>query len=302
MQQLRNISKDIGSRPTLRANYKLWLLFLYSIILLSAVASLRHVFLNNNPQTHLLERVHAHAKRLRVNVTLHNHTHRREAFHAISQADAWNSHETRGAGSTLAGPGSTLPYTAPVRAWLGGVLSTWRIRSVADMSCSELAWQTHIPGFFDLEAFTGFDIVPTLVQRAAKAAADAAIVRQTAGLSVPRFTFSSADMVSDPTFPPHDLVILRDTLMHLPIADALLALARIDASGSKWLVTTTFNNSDSGASNEFIQPGSWFPVDLLESPFFFPQPVSATLEGLPGTDRYGKKMLGLWRLPVLGGP
>lgn len=286
--------------PPLRA-HKLRLLFLFTIILLSAFASLRHIF-RSNTKISLFERMHAHAKRLRVNVTLHNHTHRREAFHAISETDAWNSHETRGAGSTLAGPGSTLPYTAPVRAWLGGVLSTWRIRSIADMSCSELAWQMHIPGFFDLEAFTGFDIVPSLVQRAAKAAADAAIVRQTTGLSAPRFTFSSADMVSDPTFPPHDLVILRDTLMHLPIADALLALARIDASGSKWLVTTTFNNSDSGASNEFIQPGSWFPVDLLESPFFFPPPISVTLEGLPGTDRYGKKMLGLWRLPVLGGP
>ena len=101
------------------------------------------------------------------------------------------------------------------------------------------------------------------------------------------------------SLPAVDLVLLRDTLMHLPLTDALHVLERIDASGSRWLATTTF---DTGADNAFIAPGSWYPVNLLRAPFLLAPPLSSVLEGHPGVDRYGEKRLALWRLPILASP
>lgn len=217
----------------------------------------------------------------------------------IARHDRWNNPnapaEER---STVAGPGSTIGYTEAVRRWLGGLLensSTYGpIRSMADLSCSELEWQTLIPGWGSLDEFSGYDIVPAVVQRA-KARALAA----RGALERPQLHFAVSDMVSSTEpLPAFDLVLLRDTLMHVSLTDALHVLERIDASGSKWLATTTFDTGDL-ASNVFILPGSWYAVNLLQPPFLLGPPVSSVLEGKPGVDRYGEKRLALWRLPIL---
>lgn len=228
---------------------------------------------------------------------------RERVFTDIAVQDKWNNAaapaEER---MTVAGPGSSLQYTAAVRAWLGDILANTSIygpiRSVVDLSCSELAWQTAITGWSSLDRFSGFDIVPAVVERA-QARAEAA-----RGVStLPVLHFGVADMVAaEAPLPAHDLVLLRDTLMHLPPTDALHALERIDASGSTWLATTTFDSPEGevfGGSNVFILPGGWYPVNLQQAPFLLGPPVSSVLEGQPGVDRYGKKRLALWKLPVL---
>lgn len=227
------------------------------------------------------------------------HALRGRTFADIARGDKWNNPaappEER---ATVAGPGSTVAYTEAVREWLGRVLVEQRVRTMADLSCSELLWQPLIPGWTGLESFAGYDIVPDVVERArtrAEAARGAA--------STPALHFAVADLVAssphDDPLPAVDLVLLRDTLMHVPPTDALHALERIDASGSSWLATTTFDTGDH-ASNVFILPGSWYAINLRQAPFLLGPPVASVLEGKPGVDRYGQKRLALWRLPVLG--
>ena len=171
-----------------------------------------------------LRRLQSHSARLRAPV-----------FSSIAAADAWNSAAARvardsGASHTLAGPGSTLNYTAAARQFLGAVIAAHGVRSMADLSCSELHWQMQIEGFWQLDSFAGYDIVPAVVETARARAEAAAATARAGGGATPTFTFAVADSVSDAPFPAVDLVILRDTLMHLPLHDALAVLARIDAS------------------------------------------------------------------------
>ena len=266
---------------------------------------------------------------------------RAKEFQTIAATNSWNNPdappEER---STVAGPGSTVSYTAPVREWIGSLLanSTLGIRTMADLSCSELEWQTLIPGFDDLASFHGFDIVPDVVDRARAKAVSALAAKgvrprevehghehgaigsygllrarqhiaapfesatafeATKGMGLgPALRFAVDDLVNGPPLPAYDVVMVRDTLMHLSLTDALAALERIDASGSRYLITTTFDTGEH-QSNTFIRPGSWYPINLQQLPFELGEPLSSVKEGLPGVDYYGKKTLALWQLPVV---
>lgn len=242
---------------------------------------------------------------------------RAATFRAIAAGDTWNNPaapaEER---ATVAGPGSSMAYTAPVREWLGSLLhdAEMSISTLADLSCSELLWQTQIPGWRDLRAFSGYDIVPEVVNRARARAREAVgeaadgshllhgaiqMRRRAPSARGPVLSFAVADIAHDSEpLGKFDLLLLRDTLMHLPLTDALRALERIDESGSRWLATTTF---DTATPNAFIQPGAWYPINLELPPFELGPPHAWVAEGIPGVEFYGVKKLALWRLPALGG-
>lgn len=250
---------------------------------------------------------------------------RSAVFRAIAATDAWNNPsaplEER---ATVAGPGSSIAYTEPIREWLGRVIAEREIQTMADLSCSEMLWQPLIPGWGGLQAFSGYDIVPEVVNRARVRAMEAVGFdmvdqggslrsvhgavrgvrrRSVEGRHGPALSFAVADLASavEP-LGKFDLVLVRDTLMHLPLTDALRTLERIDASGSKWLVTTTFDTGEQNRRNEFIAPGDWQPINLEIPPFEIGQPESWVNEGTPGVDFFGIKRLALWRLPVLRMP
>jgi len=211
-------------------------------------------------------------------------------FQAIFDSNAWNSYQKISGSaseedSTRAGPGSTMSYTVLVREYLGKFITEYGIRTVADLSCSEMLWQRSIPGFKDLERFAGYDIVPEAIGVARVRTKDLTNVE-----------LGVRDMVRDPLPRAFDLVIVRDTLFHLPITDALQVLALINASGSKYLGTTYID--DDTVNNVFIAPGEWYPINLRKMPFLFPAPISWTLEGEPGVDMFGKKKFGIWKLPI----
>ena len=221
---------------------------------------------------------------------------RPRAFAEIFAADSWNAPGAPAAvdQATRAGPGSTVRYTAKVRAFLGSFFRNYNITRVADMSCSELLWQPLIPGFGDLELFAGFDIVPGAVERARMRIADL----RAAGAQLPRrVELETMDLVTDRLSGAFDLVIVRDTLFHLPPTDALVALEHISASGSRFLGTTTIDIET--IRNSFILPGEWYALNLRKPPFLFPAPLNSTIEGEPGADYFGSKMFGVWPLPLM---
>ena len=283
------------------------LLFFLSLLSLSLLSVVSFTLLPSTVRQRLAEglkeRLAASSPRWLQRLQTHSARLRAPTFVTIAAKNSWNAPSVRAARSvtaTLAGPGSTLNYTAAARAFLSRAISARGVRSVADLSCSELHWQIELDGFCRLESFAGYDIVPAVVATArARGAAAAAACAEAGGPPPPALTFAVADSVSDPPFPAVDLVILRDTLMHLPLHDALAVLARIDASGSRYLATTTFKSAPGVNGNAYISPGGWFPVDLSQPPFLLPEPEDAVLEGFPGVDRYGDKRLAIWRLPVL---
>ncbi len=212
-------------------------------------------------------------------------TRRSRSFSDIYQKNAWNN----GQGETRAGPGSFMNYTAATRKFLGSFIRSHNITTVADLSCSEMLWQPHIPGFADLELFAGYDIVPDAIEHA----------RERLGVGVgrnPHVKLEVLDMVTGRLPRAFDLVLVRDTLFHLPILEALQVLEMINDSGSRFLGTTTIDSPK--VRNAFIEAGEWYPLNIKKPPFSFPEPLAAVVEGYKGVDFYGSKKLGVWKLPV----
>jgi len=218
---------------------------------------------------------------------------RRSSFSEIYGKNKWNVGPTPKRGETRAGPGSTLEYTSRVRGFLGDFIRNHSLRTVADLSCSEMLWQPHIPGFAGLDVFFGSDIVPAAIE---SAKANISLLAAQ-GTPLPKqLSLQVMDMVAQSLPQAFDLVIVRDTFFHLPITDALSALSHISASGSRFLGSTTLD--DDALRNAFIMPGEWYPVNLRKPPFLFPPPLAEVLDGLPGTDYWGVKKFAVWRLPL----
>ncbi|KAI9350492.1 hypothetical protein DFJ73DRAFT_832347, partial [Zopfochytrium polystomum] len=98
------------------------------------------------------------------------------------------------------------------------------------------------------------------------------------------------------------LVVLRDVVQHLPLADGVQAIANIEAtSGAEYLLTNwhhhpwTSESEDARYNAEVPDMGDWFPVDVFVAPFNFSRPIMWIREGW-GSDT---KVVGLWRLPAL---
>jgi hypothetical protein len=192
-------------------------------------------------------------------------------------------YESGGWGSPCSGPGSTLEATREIREFLPYLLDYLSINSILDCPCGDLSWFSLIPIPINIK-YTGADIVPGLI--AANQAAYSDITRD----------FVVADITCD-ALPKVDLVFCRDLSIHLPNTYITQALANIKASGSKYLLTTSFMAQP---CNDDIEPGAFHPVNLLVEPFNLPYPMLAFQEPA-SRDAWPDKCLALFainRIPV----
>ena len=91
------------------------------------------------------------------------------------------------------------------------------------------------------------------------------------------------------SLPKVDLILTRDSLVHLSYEDIFKALERIRQS-AKYLLATTFP----GRENKDIKTGDWRPLDL-EAPPFFLSPIEIINEGCTqGRGKYKDKSLALY--------
>jgi hypothetical protein len=94
--------------------------------------------------------------------------------------------------------------------------------------------------------------------------------------------------------PAVDVVFCRDLLIHLSNADAAWALGNVAASGSRYLVTTTFPGL---AANADILTGRYRPINLERPPFSLPPPLR--LEAEHSLPAFPDRSLGVWRIAEL---
>ncbi len=200
----------------------------------------------------------------------------RDVFTQFYHANKWGDRES------VSGAGSNLAQTEEIRRVLPGLLDELACQSVLDVPCGDFYWMRLVE--LDVD-YTGGDIVPQLV------------ASNQARYGNERRRFMHIDLLEGP-LPTADLLLCRDCLVHLSNAHIQSALANIRASGTTYLLTTTFTNRD---RNQDIPTGSWRPVNLLLPPYSFPQPLRLIDERCPDAS-YADKHLGLWRvadIPVL---
>ncbi len=198
---------------------------------------------------------------------------RRHVFELIHRENLWGDERSR------SGPGSTLEDTTAVRAALPPLLERLSVRSLLDVPCGDFSWMSTVP--LDVEYYGG-DIVPGIVDD---------VRRRYGG---PHRHFALVDLVRGP-LPNADLVLCRDCLVHLSFADIRRALHVIRASGSTYLLTTTFRDR---RANRDIPTGAWRPLDLTLPPFSLGAPLELIDERCARAG-WSDKSLGLWRVADL---
>ena len=95
--------------------------------------------------------------------------------------------------------------------------------------------------------------------------------------------------------PAVDLILCRDVFIHFPFKEIRKALANIVASGSKYLLTTTYVDRD---NNTDIFFGEFRPVNLERSPVRLPSPI-ILIDEKSTNELYADKHLGLWKVTDL---
>jgi SAM-dependent methyltransferase len=181
---------------------------------------------------------------------------------------------------SVSGTGSGRDQTHRLIKLLPSLFTELGVRSVLDVPCGDFFWMRQV----DLSGvrYTGGDIVRELVERN----------RQ---YEAPGVRFEVLDLLAGP-LPPADLVLCRDCLVHFSFADLFRALDNLCASGSTYLLTTTFPRH---RRNRDIATGRWRTLNLERAPFHFPPPLKVFEEGCTEREDFADKSLGLWRLDDL---
>ena len=122
--------------------------------------------------------------------------------------------------------------------------------------------------------------------------------------------FRVIDILND-EIPSADLVICRDLFIHFTFEETKAALANIKASGSKYLLTTTFSWR-AFAPKDNVKPAKdapapWTRLNLFMEPFNMPPCLDFIIEFNRETDNpdpdknygFGDKILGLWECSAL---
>ena len=195
------------------------------------------------------------------------------AFRHVITEKMWGHNES------VSGGGSDLQQTRTVRERLPMLWSDLGISSMLDLPCGDFYWMKHVPT--DDIRYIGGDILSELIQRNNELYAR------------PNVTFRKMNLLED-HLPEVDLILCRDCLIHFSYRDAITALRNICASGSKYLLTTTFTGR---RRNHDIVTGQFRPLNLEARPLSLPAPILLINEGCTEWDgSYRDKSLGLWHV------
>ena len=200
----------------------------------------------------------------------------KETFTKIAGNNAWLASES------VSGIGSSLQQTAEITTQLPAVLKSLQVERLLDLPCGDFNWMQKV----DLSGihYTGADIVEHLITSNQQKYANK------------NNTFITLDLLKD-DISAYDLIFCRDCLVHLSFADIQKAIANIQKSGSKYLMTTTF---PAQTTNEDIITGGWRPIHLEKAPFDFPKPLYLLNERCTEMEgAFADKSLGIWEIATL---
>lgn len=196
-------------------------------------------------------------------------------FEKIYDLHHWYDEESK------SGPGSGLSQTRALRTFLSKLLVDLHATAILDIPCGDFCWMKEV----DLANYNycGADIVNKIVSQNQ-------LLYENDHRS---FTFAD---ITRSKLPQADLVLCRDCFVHFSYRDIRKALANIQNSQCKYLLTTTFP----GRINKDIRTGEWRPIDLEASPFFLRKPLRLFNENCTeGHGQYKDKSLALWQIDRL---
>ncbi|PJE29731.1 class I SAM-dependent methyltransferase [Pseudooceanicola antarcticus] len=183
---------------------------------------------------------------------------------------------------SISGPGSGLEAAQPTMKLLDRVLEERQIRSILDLGCGDWNWMRHMGLAERKISYRGWDADPDLIASLTRAYGEGARIR-----------FEMRDLTSE-LLPPHDLVIIRDVLFHLPHEMAQRVITRI-RNASRYMIATSFfcqgqNPSWGDCAPVEIEGWGFYTIDLCAPPFsltpFLAEALREPLCTIRGKPRY----------------
>jgi len=183
-----------------------------------------------------------------------------EIFSDIYNENVWENDES------VSGDGSTLEYTANLRAKLPDLFQQFDIKSILDAPCGDHNWIRHVSrGDVD---YVGGDIVSELIDR------------NNEKFRNEHTRFIMLNIINN-ELPASDLWFCRDVLFHFSYADIIKTLENFVTSEIKYLFTTTHTKC---TANLDILTGQFRLLNLRLAPFGLPEPIYLIddwIEGFP---------------------
>ena len=192
-----------------------------------------------------------------------------ERFSDIYANNYWNRGRE---GVPSSGGGSSVAATAPLRDRLPGLLAELQAQTFMDVGCGDYTWMRTL----DLPCpYIGVDIVGLV------------IAANQANFGDDKHSFFQRNAIAD-DLPEADVVLCRDMIFHLSLADGQSALKNILSKPRRYLISTTDTVTD---INGEIITGDFRPRNLLRPPFNLPAPVEVIEDSIvePG------RKIGVWR-------
>jgi hypothetical protein len=176
-------------------------------------------------------------------------SHLEDAFTGIYNTQGWGSNET------VSGDGSMLDYTKNLRQHLPDLFKKFNVQTLLDAPCGDLNWMKLVLDACPEIRYIGGDIVKPLI---------ASNRQRFLGQGV---SFVELDITQD-TLPDADLMICRDCLFHLPIADVWRFVENFARSQIPYLLTTSHVGDH--IVNPNLVPGHFDLLNLMLAPYHFP--------------------------------
>ena len=170
------------------------------------------------------------------------------AFDDVYKKAAWGVNP-EGHGSS--GGGSTMKNTVIYRAFLQQFMEDKGVKSVVDAGCGD--WEFSQSMNWDGIDYKGYDIVDSVIEEDKKKYAK------------PNIQFFAANIVAE-NLPPADLLLCKQVLQHLPLADVKTFLQQLPKY-KHVLITDSVEPDSFSADNRDIAPGDFRPLDITAPPF-----------------------------------
>ncbi|MEZ4978333.1 MAG: class I SAM-dependent methyltransferase [Chitinophagales bacterium] len=178
---------------------------------------------------------------------------------------------------SVSGVGSTKELTTNFRVFLENIIKERKIQSISDCPCGDFNWMNLV----DLQAaeYWGYDVVEALIQEN----------RQ----KYPQVNFEVFNAIEN-VLPQRDLIIARDFLFHLSNESVLKVLANFKRSGTKYLITTSFDDVKENIDlkeDEKKRGWGWRKINVEIAPFNLGNPLAQIEEQTPNGLRLQKLYL-----------
>lgn len=192
---------------------------------------------------------------------------REDIFTTIYNNNSWGSDES------VSGKGSELNITLNILSKLPILLKKYCIKTVVDAPCGDYNWFRKLNYNFD--NYYGIDIVKDIIENNQRKYQNKNIL------------FMQGDILTC-QIPKVDLIICRDCCIHLTLKEIKQCIQNFKRSGSKYLLTTSYDNCHNNAD---IITGQFRKINLLCNPFNLKGYIDKIID-----DEKEQKYLYLWKL------